>query len=255
MAERLGSAARHTGMRTRAAVVGLAAVGLLATTAGCGSTADPDAVGTAPTATNQACLGADARAKAVQVLRVDLDGDGATDPVSYVPRTPTCVPLVLANVGGREGAVPLDDDLPVVPAHSFAITIPGRVGQVAVLQQEHPRGGFRTLLLGWSGGAVSTFDVDGAPVFPFVATDAPSTPLSASCTTQGFEITEARAHTPIGVLAAWDVYRTPYTVNGNTVTRGASTEIADNVLDRDLAKTYSDLVHHRLFTNCRVAAR
>jgi hypothetical protein len=169
-------------MRTRAVAGVLAALGLLT---GCGSTADPDAVGTA---SNHACLDADARAKAVEVLRLDLDGDGKAEPVSYVPRTPTCAPLVIATVDGHAGSVPLDDDLPVVAARSFAITVPGRVGDLAVLRQEHPRGGFQIVLFSWSGGTVSTLNADDAPVFPFVATDVMETPLSARCVADGFDI-------------------------------------------------------------------
>ena len=91
---------------------------------------------------------------------------------------------------------------------------------------------------------------DGKPVFPFVATDVTTDPLTARCTADGFEVLHARAHTPIGVVPAWDVDRTTYTVDGNQVTASAATEIADNVLDEELPKKYADLVGYRLFENC-----
>lgn len=192
-------------------------------------------------------------AAAVPVARADLDGDGVPEQIDYVPASGHCGALLSATVAGHDGSVALDDDLVVQARASFAISIPGRDGEVAVLQQQHPRGGFQVLMLAWTAGAgLSTLEVDDHPVFPFVATDTESMPLSAHCVRDGFVIARGRRHTPVGVVPAWDVDQTRYTVNGDTTTAGGTEESADNVLEKDFRTRYRDLVRHSLFANCRV---
>jgi hypothetical protein len=163
--------------------------------------------------------------------------------------------MLSATVQGRSGSTVLDEDLPIRPADSFAISVPGRSGDVAVVVQKHPRGGFQVVLLAWSAGAgLSTLGVGNAPVFPFVATDVEPDPISARCVQDGFEIDQARRHEPVGVVPAWDVYRTRYTVNGTTTTAEPTEEIADNVLEKQLRTGYRDLLRHALFENCRAGS-
>jgi hypothetical protein len=233
-------------MRTTSLVTLLVA-GLLVS--GCGSNGSDEPVGTAPSA---ACPSV--RDDAVVVLRADLDGDGVREPVEFLPGTAHCAPLLSATVAGHTSSTPLDDDLPVRAEQSFAISVPGRTGEVAVVRQEHPRGGFQVVLLGWSSAGVSTLGVDDRPIVPFVATDTEPSPLTARCVQNGIEVDVARRHEPIGVVPAWDVDRTSYTLNGTSTTAGPTQEIADNVLEKELRTKYADLVDHRLFTNCRAAA-
>ena len=193
-------------------------------------------------------------AGAAEVARVDLDGDGTADPIHAVPATGRCGPLLSAVVGGRQDTVALGEGLPVRAAGSFAISVPGRAGQVVMVLEQHPRGGFQAHLFGYAGGKLEELQVDGKPIFPFVATDTLSTPLAATCTEGGFEVTTAQAHQPIGVVPAWDIQRTTYELDGNAVTTNAITVVADNVLDGQLRRKYADLVHHRLFENCRAGS-
>jgi hypothetical protein len=218
--------------------------------AGCGDQTD-DRPGSA---TSPTCPEPAAHGKAVEVLRADLDGDGTADRISSVPATSSCRAAVIASVGGHEGSVPLDDALPIPSGSSFAITVPGRQGELAVVRQEHPRGGFQVHLIGYADGKLGELTVDGRPVLPFVATDAMTTPLAAGCVADGFEVTDARAHQPIGVMPAWDVYRTTYRVDGTEVTRGETAEVADNVLDPQLRSGYRKLMHYSLFQNCRATS-
>jgi hypothetical protein len=248
MTERRGRSLRRTGMRATA-VGSVVFLGLVL--AGCGDDEpDPASVGTAPAT---ACPSN--RDATVVVARADLDGHGARETIGYQPSTAHCGAYLVATVDGRTSTTPLDDDLPVRSASSFAISVPGHVGDLAVLRQEHPRGGFQIVLVAWSAGAgLSTLDVDDHPVFPFVATDTESTPLTARCVEGGVEITQARRHAPIGVVPAWDVERTTYVVNGTSTTASPAQEVADNVLEQQLRAKYADLVHHRLFENCRVGS-
>lgn len=187
-------------------------------------------------------------------LTADLDGDGGPETVTYVPAGRRCPggPSLVVEGSTGELHVEVADDLPVTRDGLAVVRVPGRKGDLVLLTPHHPRGGFQAHLFGFAGDRLEELTDDGKPVFPFVATDAPSDPLSARCVDGGFEILRARAHQPVGVVPAWDVDRTTYAVEGNEVTRRATTEVADNVLDEQLEKRYGDLVHHRLFANCRV---
>ena len=185
--------------------------------------------------------------------RADLDGDGRPERVDYLSSSP-CPggPLLTATVDDLPVAAELADDLPVAPGGIAAIRVPGRKGDLVLVEQQHPRGGFQARLFGYAGGRLAELTVEGRPLFEFIATDVLTTPTAATCADHGFVVTQARAHEPVGVMAAWDVFRTTYTVDGNAVTKGATTEIADNVLDAELRRRYGDLVDHDFFADCRV---
>jgi hypothetical protein len=231
------------GMRT----LGLAVL-LPALLAGCGDDG-PATGGTTGTAPAVACPAA--RADGVPVVKADLDGDGTAETVEYLPPTASCGAQLAATVAGQRSVTALDEEIPVRPDESFAIAVPGRSGQIAVVMQVHPRGGFQVQLLGWSTAGLSTFNVDDAPVFPFVATDTDPTPFGARCVPRGIEIDQAVRHEPVGVVPAWDIRRTRYTFNGTSTTAGPTQEIADNVLEKQLRTEHRDLVRHELFTDCR----
>jgi hypothetical protein len=211
--------------------------------AGCGQDGTPDeTVGTAPAT---ACP---APTDAAVVARADLDGDGALEALRYLPATVHCAPRLAGSVQGKERSVILDDALPVRAEASFAIAVPGRTGDVAVARQEHPRGGFQVVLLAWSAGAgLTTLGVDGGPIFPFISTDVEPTPLAARCVPGGFEVLQAKRHEPVGIVPAWDVFRTRYQLNGTSLTADPPEEIADNVLEKQLRSAYPDLLRHALF--------
>ena len=81
-----------------------------------------------------ACAEVSSRDDEVLVAHADLDGDGVRDPISYLPPTSDCAPSLSATVGGVERASTLDDDLPIGAKGAFAISVPGRVGEIAVLR-------------------------------------------------------------------------------------------------------------------------
>ena len=183
-------------------------------------------------------------------MAVDLDGDGTAEPVSYVPGTGSCPAHLSARVSGHVVSATLRGDLTVTAAGSAAVALPDRTGELLLVRESHPRGGFQAHLFGYADGRFAELTAQGRPVLDFVATDAMSTPTAARCERDGFAVLQARAHEPIGVVAAWDVYRTVYSVDANTVTRGATTEVADNVLERELQRQYGDLVGYAFFRDC-----
>jgi hypothetical protein len=232
-------------MRTR----GIALAVLLLALSGCGD-GGGTGPGSTPTRSTSVCRGDKVP---ILVTRADLDGDGTLDEVSFRPASGSCPADLWSSVRGLRAAPTLDWDASAAGSTAAAVRVPGRTGDLVLLLQQHPRGGFQAHLFGYADGRLAELTVDGRPVLPFVATDVPSDPISTRCVDGGFEATEGRAHEPIGVVPAWDVYRTTYTVDGNAVTEGATTEVADNVLEKDFRTQYADLVRHALFENCRVA--
>jgi hypothetical protein len=190
----------------------------------------------------------------VLLARADLDGDGRADELSYEPPSGPCPDGGLSSgVAGLRWAPRVGWDASGAARDAAVVRVPGRSGDLVLLREQHPRGGFQAHLYGYADGHLAELTVAGEPVFPFIATDVLTDPLSARCTDGGFEVLHGRRHQPVGIVAAWDVFRTTYTVDGNTVHTGPTTKVADNVLDRDFATRFPDLVRHALFENCRVA--
>jgi hypothetical protein len=246
MAEPLSGSLRRRGMWRP--VLALALVLPLAL-AGCGDTGGATEPGAGPSSsTPTAC--ASRSATAAPLGELDLDGDGAVEPVSYANAVVGCPAHLSATVSGHLLSAPVTGQLAFTAAGAAALAIPGRTGELLLVRAGHPRGGFQAHLFGFADGRFEELEMEGRPVFGFVATDAMSTPTAAHCVADGFDVTQARAHEPIGVVPAWDVFRTAYSVDGNTVTRGDTSEIADNVLDPQLQSRYGDLVSYDFFHDC-----
>ncbi|MET0998328.1 MAG: hypothetical protein ABWX73_06405 [Marmoricola sp.] len=232
--------------------------------AGCGSAADPgsgDAAGSGPSesptpsasvAAEPGCTPVEGAPRIAQVLAsVDLDGDGTPDPVGLTGAEDPCPGQLSAEIGDRDEFVALPADEPPVSA-AFAVAIPGRTGEVLVTRQDHPRGGFQTRVFALAGDEFAQLEVEGGPLVPFVATDVQEHPVSIDCGDNVITVTEAVAHEPPGVMAAWDVRQTTYAVQGVTVTKGPTREIADNVLPRQLKQQHPELEKNAVFPSCRV---
>jgi len=230
-----------------AALLAVLLVGL--TSCGDDSDENGDEAGDAdtPTATQNTCLAPEI--PEIARISADLNGDGTPETVVLTGRAGACEPA-LSVPSLETSPFVLDADLVPEPKSLRAIILPGHEGDIALVSLGHPRGGSQVHLVGFANGELGEVGPGGKPVLPFIATDAPTEYRSARCTAGGFEVTEARAHQPIGVAPAWDIYRTSYAVDGNELTPGGRSEVADNVLEGDLQEKYSDLVHYRLFENC-----
>lgn len=252
MAERPGARPRRIGMRSgpiRSAAPGLV-VGLVLVLSGCGDDGGSESGTPSPSAATCAATAGEPAA----TVTVDLDGDGTAETVDHVthPAGSGCPDVLTAEVRGQRVSARVDSDLPVRPEDLAVVRVPGRDGDLLLLTAQHPRGGFRAHLFGYADGEFAELTAGGAPLFDFIATDVLTTPTSATCQDGGFVVTQAKAHEPIGVVPAWDVFRTTYTVDGNEVTKGPTTEVADNVLDEQLHQQYAALVDYAFFEDCRV---
>jgi hypothetical protein len=194
-----------------------------------------------------------ADAPEVQVARtlatVDLDGDGTAETVKVTGSGGECPNTVFAKVGSRSFAAPTDDGPPVTNA--FGVAIPGRTGRLLVTRSDHPRGGYQLRVYAAGPAELDELQIGGNPLVPFLATDVQEHPFSIDCGDGGLIVTEAVAHEPPGVAAAWDIRRTTYVFEGVRVTPGTTAEVADNVLPSQLGQKYPDLVRHTAFASCR----
>lgn len=238
----------------------LAAVALVLT--GCGSVEpgnnDAGASSGAATAPDREAEGAPevscapdsaAVSAAAAIGKADVDGDGTADRVRATGPGGTCGDLLVANVGDRLLTSPLPDGPPVTGA--YAVDLPGRDGQLLVTRADHPRGGYQLRVYAADADDLVELRPEGQPLVPFLATDVEENPFSVDCAPDGLVLTRAVAHEPVGVIPAWDVQRTVYTVDGSSVTAGPTREIADNVLPAQLSRRYPALVAHSAFADCR----
>ncbi|MBO9521113.1 MAG: hypothetical protein J7518_06200 [Nocardioidaceae bacterium] len=213
---------------------------LAALAAGCG---DADTPATQP---DGPCLG---DLPVLRSIKADLDGNGTDEDVQLTGPRGECG-AALRVVADRSFALVLAGGYDPVPDSLRDLGVGHGDSHVFLLRSDHPRGGFEVRLFAITPGRVDELTIDGKPVIPFLAADAPTEHVSADCTRHGFTVTEAVAHQPVGIVAAWDVYRTAYEVDGNYLTRGDRTEVADNVLEDELPAKYPDVVENRLFPGC-----
>ena len=231
------------------AVLGLASCGSSESGQGGGS----DARGK-PTSANVGQCPADSPAvvSARTITTADLDGDGKREEVKLSAPDGDCANLLFARV--REGFVHAQMPVGAPPlSKAFAVEVPGREGALLVTRQDHPRGGFQLRLYAAGPDGLVELRTDDHPIVPFVALDVQERPLSVDCTDGGVVLTEAVAHKPAGVMFAWDIQRTTYTVGEGEVTARKTEEIADNVLPAQLEAKYPELVHYSAFKSCRAA--
>ncbi|MFL6061697.1 MAG: hypothetical protein ACJ72E_10720 [Marmoricola sp.] len=226
----------------RAGVAVLAAV--LLSAAACGS-ASKDSAPPSKGASGHVCA-----AIAADEVDVNLVGGGRTGTVGFAVATGAqCPARLIADSAVTDPSKSYEvalDDLPLARHGLRALTIPGRTGQLVLLVQTQPRGGYQAHLFGYADDRFEELEVDGHPVLPFVATDTGDTLLTARCEHGGVTVETAKS----SGKRTWDVARTPYLIEGNRVSPGTTVEIARDVSGVDLPKRYPDLVAGTLFADC-----
>jgi hypothetical protein len=177
---------------------------------------------------------------------VDLDHDGVGEAVKVTRDESQCPGVMFTTVEGRLTSTKLRD--PALDLRSGErVILPGRDGDLLAVRAVHPRGGFQVHLYGYDGGLDEVKTDDGHPVVPFVATDTTGGYLSVRCDDDALVVREAVAHEPPGIVFAWDIRETAYTLDGNRATKGATEETADNVLDNRLGTKFPDVKKLQMF--------
>jgi hypothetical protein len=160
-----------------------------------------------------------------------------------------CADLLLADGVSADVA-----GLDLVPKQATVVHLHGTDASDLVLLSAapHPRGGWQPHLFG-SGGesGLTEVTVDGRPVLPFVATDGGAPPMTATCTPDGgIALLTAKAHEPPGVVLAWDVTETVYTVKDGHARTTGSKLVEEAAADPLLRKQRPELFDGTLFANC-----
>ena len=227
-----------------------AALGLLLATSvsSCGETGSVPPSPPPKNAVTSTCSASDPGVKTARTFaRADLDGDGKVETVSFTGTTGKCPLTLFVRLSDRYTAVPTQAHLSSRP---LTVQLPGRRGALLMAKEFHPRGGYQVHLYGMDEHQnLGELLTDGHPVVPFVALDSES-PVSVGCATKGFTVSEARPTDPPGVMFAWDVFVTAYTVQGTTVTAGAERKVRISVPDKVLKRQRPDLFRSAMFTGC-----
>jgi hypothetical protein len=185
------------------------------------------------------------------VATADLDGGGQPSTVRLAgSRAGACADRLAAD-GGRWADV---SGLDLVPKPATVVHLHGADAPDLVLlaAAPHPRGGWQPHLFG-SGGRTGLTEVrsDGQPVVPFVATDGGAPPMTATCTPDGgVAVLTAVAHEPPGVILAWDVTETTYTVKDGRAQVTGSKMVEEAAADPVLRKERPELFDGTLFADC-----
>ncbi len=182
------------------------------------------------------------------VASLDLNGDGTPDAVKLTAAGGECASTLFAKLGEGYVASAVPAEPPVTSA--FGVD-PGSGSGLLVTKADHPRGGYQLRVYAVGTDKLTELEVDGHALLPFVATDVQEHPWSIDCSADGLVLTEAVAHQPPGIAAAWDIKQTTYAVDAGTVTAGPTKEVADNVLPKQLGAKYPELVKHSAFESCR----
>ena len=231
---------------TRTLMVTLAAAGMLLSGCGQQPSVPPTQASEALAGCTQAQSKAAARHAGAAPAEVDLDGDGSADKVLLTRADGPCPGVLFTTVKDRLYSAKVRDPAGLELSSATRVSLPGREGDLLALRAEHPRGGFQVQVYGFDD-ALGEVTTDGQPVVPFVATDATDSYLSVSCADGELVVRQAVAHEPPGIVFAWDVRETRYAVDGLRATRGATTEVADNILDPRLGRDFPDVKHRRMF--------
>ena len=256
-------------MRTLRATLCATVLGVVLTA--CGSDGSSDAPGRSADSAGSAgsggsgagtpppaeCPGEEPARDAVRrTWEADLDGDGVSDEVTYLPdAADACAASLSTTVDGEAFAMSLagfglePDSVRVLRLHGTdRELLVGRGGF-------HPRGGFVLHLFGFDGDALGEVLTDGAPVVGFVATDGGAAPATATCTdTGGLATWTATVAKPPGVLLAWDVRRTTYHLRGNLAEPTGTNLVLEDAAEPILREQRPEMFDpDGWFTNCTTA--
>lgn len=187
---------------------------------------------------------------AARLASVDLDGDGGAEDVRLTSADSGCGELLVAEASGGLASVELEPGGPPVTG-AFAVTVPGRDGQLLVTRAEHPRGGSQLRIYGLGERGLAEVVVEGRPIVPFLARDVREHPVSVGCTEGGLVITEAAAGEQADGSFGWEVLRTAYVLEGTEVTAGPVRVLATDVPTARLGDRFPVLARPHMFRGCR----
>lgn len=194
--------------------------------------------------------------QAAVIAEADLGGSGAEEEIGYLPSSAAgpCANALLTTSDGEPSAMSLGGA--ALDRRSVQVVQLAGTGRQLLLVHErsHPRGGYPVHLYGAAHGELGEVLADGEPVVAFVATDGGMAPATATCTRNGGIATvTATTHEPPGIVLAWDVRQTTYTLDGNDAQQTSTRQIRDAAADPLLRKEMPQLFEpEAYFADCIV---
>lgn len=190
------------------------------------------------------------------IAEADIDGADALEEIAYVPESAgrPCGNSLFTTVRGEPTAMSLGDD--VLDADSAGVVqLQGSDSQLLLVRgQSHPRGGFTLHLLGHGDDGLAEVTVGAEPMLGFVATDGGGLPATAQCADDGGIVTfNATTDKPPGIVLAWDVRATTYSLDGTAASEVTSEQTRDAAVDPLLRKEMPQLFDpEAYFADCLV---
>jgi hypothetical protein len=169
-----------------------------------------------------------------------------------VPEDGPCAGAVVAS--GPAGVVGVDAKDAELDGDTVSVPDAGDLGGSVLVRVDggvHPRGGFQPHLYLVGPDTIRELTANGRPIVPFVATDGGMAPMTVRCGDGTIEVVSATTAEPPGVIMAWDVQTTTYSLSADG-TREAGTgslqeDVAEPVLRRDMPELFDQ---GRLFAGC-----
>jgi hypothetical protein len=174
-----------------------------------------------------------------------LRHDGAqTELELKVPEDGPCAGALVAS--GPSGVVGVDAKDAELDGDTAKALDAGDLGDNVLVRVDggvHPRGGFQPHLYLVGPDTIREVTVNGQPVVPFVATDGGMAPMTVRCGDGTIAVVSATTAEPPGVIMAWDVQTTTYTLSADGAReQGAGSlqeDVAEPVLRRDMPELFA----------------
>ena len=232
---------RHTGMRPGTAAL-IAAVVLLA--GGCGDGRQRESPPQAAQFRDCTMRTFDSVGRPVATLHAD----GDRVPVRLVPPGARRCPASLIVRSGSGVSGTRVSGLDLDPTTARVVKTRGADGQeLLALDSRRGPAGVQTHLFTPLAQEVR---VGGHPLLPVIESGH-RVPADATCTAGGgIAVTTAQAHEPPGIVLAWDVTRTTYTLDGGQARGTRSASVARAVADPTLRRQHPELYDGRLLAGC-----
>lgn len=170
-----------------------------------------------------------------------------------VPEDGPCAgALVGASV--RRGVVGVDTKDAELDGETVKVLDAGDLGDNVLVRVDggvHPRGGFQPHLYLVGEDSIREITADGEPIVPFVATDGGMAPMTVRCGDGAIEVVSATTAEPPGVVMAWDVQTTTYSLSADGSSESGSGSLQEDVAEPVLRKDMPELFDEgRLFQGC-----
>jgi hypothetical protein len=169
-----------------------------------------------------------------------------------VPADGPCAGALVAS--GPDGVVGVDAEGADLDGDTVKVLDAGDLGDSVLVRVDggaHPRGGFQPHLYLVGQDSIREVTANDEPIVPFVATDGGMAPTTVRCGDGTIQVVSATTAEPPGVIMAWDVQTTSYSLSADGSSESGSGSLQEDVAEPVLRKDMPELFDEgRLFEGC-----